>query len=90
MIDILLTLCNIVVMQKIAHFNKPELIGLQKCFVYFHIPWISNVSMRFTKQSSNTIQCYLSANSHVVFTFQAMLQSVYKNVLPVHQISSEF
>ena len=58
---------------------------VKKCPVYFHIPWIGNVSMKFEKQITSALKrCFFSIEAHVGFMTRQLLPATKKDVLPFH------
>ena len=92
------TLCNYgfhedivqsVIRDKISDFSKikPDLV--QRCPVYFRLPWFTDVSNRFANQISACVRkCYFSSNLRVVFRTRAILTSGRKDFLLPRQRSS--
>ena len=64
-----------------SHLNMDP----KKCPVYFHLPWLGNVSTKFKKQMTTVIQrCYFTIETSVVFTTRPFLPATKKDILPAH------
>ena len=70
--------------KKIRQFNQSSQHGPKKCLVYFHLPWLGNVSTKFEKQIISANQhCYFAVETGVVFTTRP-LPAIKKDVLLAH------
>ena len=46
---------NLGIKKKISGFKASKREGSEKCSVYWKIPWIGNVSLKFEKQTKNAV-----------------------------------
>ena len=78
---------NAVMTKKINQFRRPTQLGLKKCPVYLHLPWLGNVSMRYEMQIKTAVKrCYFAVEPCIVYTTRQLLLVAKKNVLPAsHQ-----
>ena len=78
---------NAVITKKINQFHRPMQLGPKKCPVYFHLPWLGNVSMRYEMQIKTAVKrCYFAVEPCIVYTTRQLLPVAKKNVLPAfHQ-----
>ena len=78
---------NTVTNKKINQFHGPTQLGTKKCPVYLHLPWLSNVSMRYEMQIKTAIKRgYFAVEPCIVFTTRQLLPAAKKDVLPAcHQ-----
>ena len=78
---------NTFVTKKMNQFPKPTPLGLKKCPVYLHLPWLGNVSMRYEMQIKTAVKCcYFAVESCIVYVTRQLLPAAKKDVLPAsHQ-----
>ena len=78
---------NAVITKKINQFHRPTQLGPKKCPVYLHLPWLSNVSMRYEMPIKTAVKCYcFSVEPCIVYTIRQLQPVTKKDVLPAfHQ-----
>ena len=74
---------NTIITKKINQFHRPTQLGPKKGPVYFHLPWLGNVSMRYQMQIKPTVKCcYFAVEPCIVYITRQLLPVAKKNVLP--------
>ena len=78
---------NTVISDKMNQSCRPTQLGLKKCPVYLHLPWLGNVSMRYEMQIKKAVKrCYRAVEPCIVYTTRKLLSAAKKDVLPAsHQ-----
>ena len=57
--------------------------GPEKCSVYFRLPWIGTVTLKFEKQSKFAIiACYGAVQPRILFSTRKILHAMHKDVMP--------
>ena len=80
---------NLGIKKKISGFKASKREGSEKCSVYWKIPWIGNVSLKFEKQTKNAVnKCIGSVFTRVIFLTRKMMPSIRKDRLPSIQRSN--
>ena len=78
---------NAVITKKMNQFHRPTQLGPKKCPVYFYLPWLGNVSIRYEMQIKTAVKrCYFAVEACTVYTTRQLLPAAKKDVLPaLHQ-----
>ena len=83
---------NAVITKKINQFHRPTQLSPKKCLVYLHLPWLSNLSMRYEMQIKTAVKrCYFVVEPCIVYTIRQLLPAAQKDVLSAfHQSNIVF
>ena len=73
---------NTIITKKINQFCRPMQLDPKKCSVYFYLPWLGNVLMRYEMQLKTAIKCcYFAVKPCNVYTTRQLLPAAKKLVL---------
>ena len=66
-------------------FRRPTHFSPKKCPVYFHLPWLGNVSIRYEMQVKIAAKhCFFAVEPSIVYTIRQLLPAAQRMYYPLH------
>ena len=67
---------------KLARFQSPPKFGPKKCPVYFKLPWICNISLKFENKIKSSVKhCFRAVEPRFLFSTRKILPSIHKDAV---------